>query len=112
QRFLEIERDLGVDANMAAELDKFEKELAAGVTRDYVASRGECFNGQIIAKFLDAEFVDPVDCVFIMNNGLVDEKTYEVLCERLSGGGRRYVIPGFYGQGPDGKVKTFSRGGS
>src|SRR5690606_8030340 len=52
QRFIEIERQLGVDANMAEELNKFEKELAQGVSRDYVASRGECFNAMIIAKFL------------------------------------------------------------
>ncbi len=112
QRFLEIERELGVDANMAAELDKFEKELSQGVTKDYVASRGECFNGMIIAKFLDAEFVDPCETIFIRKNGLINPKTYDVLRERLSGDSHRYVLPGFYGQGPDGKVKTFSRGGS
>src|SRR5690606_3691666 len=37
KRFLEIEKELGVDAGMAAELDKFERDLKAGVTKDYVA---------------------------------------------------------------------------
>jgi aspartate kinase len=112
QRFLGIERELGVNANMKEELDKFEKELAQGVTRDYVASRGECFNAMIIAKFLDAEFVDPLSTIHILSNGLVDPKTYDLLQVRLSGDSHRYVIPGFYGLGPDGKIKTFSRGGS
>lgn len=112
QRFLEIERELGVDAGMSLALDEFEKELKAGVTKDYVASRGECFNGMIIAKFLDAEFVDPCQSIFIYKNGLINPKTYVAVRERLSDQSKRYVIPGFYGQGPDGKVKTFSRGGS
>lgn len=112
QRFLEIERELGVDANMAEELDKFEAELSQGVTKDYVASRGEYFNGRIIAKFLDAEFVDPCECIHILKNGLVADKSYDMLRERLSGDSHKYVIPGFYGKGPGGQVKTFSRGGS
>jgi aspartate kinase len=112
QRFLEIERELGVDAGMAAELDQFEKELKTGVTKDYVASRGECFNGMIIAKYLGAEFVDPCQTIFIYKNGLINPKTYELLGARLADESKLYVIPGFYGQGADGKVKTFSRGGS
>lgn len=112
KRFLGIESELGVDAGMKGELDKFEKELATGVTRDYVASRGEYFNALILAKFLDAEFVDPCESIHILENGLVAEKTYDLLRERLSGDAHRYVIPGFYGRGPDGSVKTFSRGGS
>jgi len=111
-RFLEIESDLGVDAGVGPALDKFAEELKTGVTRDYVASRGEYFNALIIAKFLDAEFVEPFETIRILNNGLVDPASYVALQERLSGDSHRYVIPGFYGCGPDGKVKTFSRGGS
>ena len=112
QRFVDIESELGVDAGVGAELDKFAEELKAGVSRDYVASRGEYFNALIIAKFLDAEFVDPSETIQIMNSGLVEEASYDKLRDRLSGDSHRYVIPGFYGRGPDGKVKTFSRGGS
>lgn len=112
KRFLEIEAELGVDAGMAAELDKFERDLKAGVTKDYVASRGECFNGMIIAKFLGAEFVDPCKTIFIHKNGLTNPKTYEVLGALLKDESKLYVIPGFYGSADDGTVKTFSRGGS
>ena len=38
ERFLEIERDLGLDAGMQGHLDKLEAELTRGVTKDYVAS--------------------------------------------------------------------------
>ncbi len=112
QRFLEIESELGVDAGIERALDAFAEELKSGVSRDYVASRGEYFNALIIAKFLQAEFVDPLESIAIQGNGLVKSGTYDRLAQRLAAGDRRYVIPGFYGKGPDGKIKTFSRGGS
>lgn len=112
ERFVEIERELGVDAGVGAALDAFAEDLKKGVTPDYVASRGEYFNGLIIAKFLNAEFVDPTETIFIQHNGLVDPKSYDLLGARLSDPNKSYVLPGFYGQGPDGQVKTFSRGGS
>jgi aspartate kinase len=112
ERFVEIERELEVDAGIGAQLDAFAKELTGGVTSDYIASRGEYWNGLIIAKFFGAVFVDPMDCVLIAASGSVDPKSYELLGAKLAGDSHRYVIPGFYGRGPDGKVKTFSRGGS
>jgi aspartate kinase len=112
ERFLEIERDLGVDANISAALDACADDLRRGVTRDYVASRGEYFNAIIIAKYLGAELVDPLETILISASGRVDRKSYELLGEKLSDESKRYVLPGFYGRGPDGAVKTFSRGGS
>jgi aspartate kinase len=111
-RFLEIEKELGVDASIGSALEIFQHQLEGGVTRDFVASRGEYFNGLIIAKFLNALFVDPMETISILQSGLVDPKSYKLLGQALSDDATRYVIPGFYGQGPDGKVKTFSRGGS
>jgi aspartate kinase len=112
QRFMEIERELGVAAGIEAELDTFAEQLRAGVSRDFVASRGEYFNAKLIAPYLGAEFVDPLETILILSSGLVDPKSYELLGSALRSGARRYVVPGFYGRGPDGKVKTFSRGGS
>lgn len=111
-RFLQIERELALDAGMTAHLDKLHDELAAGVTKDYVASRGEYLNGLMLAAYLSAVFVDPQDCVVLMNNGTVDPESYRLLGERLSDTKKRYVIPGFYGRDHKGHVKTFSRGGS
>jgi len=112
ERFLEIERDLGVDAGMVKHLDKLEAELARGVTRDYVASRGEYLSGLILAPYLKAEFVDPQEFIVLTANGGVDPVTYKLLGDRLRDQSRRYVIPGFYGRDQKGQVKTFSRGGS
>lgn len=112
ERFVGIERELGVDVGMSRLLGEFAADLKAGVSRDYVAARGECWNGLLIAKYLGAVFVDPLETIHILSSGLVDPKSYELLGKALSDTSKTYVIPGFYGRGPDGKVKTFSRGGS
>jgi aspartate kinase len=110
-RFLEIESDLGVNAGMATLLDGFEKTVRAGADRDWIASRGEHFSARIMAAYLGGTFVEAEGTVFLTSNGLIDERTWKDLPPHLSSKGY-LVLPGFYGTGPQGKVKTFSRGGS
>jgi len=110
-RYLEIERELGVDVGMAGRLDEFEKAVRGGAERDWVASRGEHFSALIMAAFLGGTFIEAEGAVFLSANGLVDERTWKELPPRLPKQGI-HVMPGFYGTGPNGKVKTFSRGGS
>ncbi len=112
QRFLEIERELGVDADMTHHLDVLKDEITKGTTTDFVASRGEYLNGLIMAAYLKAEFVDPRDFVVLSANGNVHPDSYLALGERLKDKSKRYVIPGFYGRDQEGNIKTFSRGGS
>jgi aspartate kinase len=111
-RFVEIAKELSISTSIALELDKFSEELKRGVTRDFVASRGEYFNGILMAEYLGAEFIDPADYVVITPAGLVAEETYERLGQRLADSSKRYVMPGFYGRDQRGRIKTFSRGGS
>jgi len=83
-----------------------------GLPADYAASRGEAINGRIIAELLGCDFIDPTELIFFNDRGRLDDiKTYRIVGERLRGV-ERAVVPGFYGQGIDGHVKTFSRGGS
>jgi len=110
-RYLEIERELGVDAGMAGRLADFEKMVRAGAGRDAIASRGEHFSALIMAAYLGGTFVEAEGAVFLTANGLIDDRTWKELPARLPRQGR-YVLPGFYGTGPQGRVKTFSRGGS
>ena len=80
--------------------------------KDYAASRGEFLNGKIMAAYLGVEFIDAAEVIFFNAEGnLNNYKTEKVLSERLSKAPRA-VVPGFYGLGKDGNVKTFSRGGS
>ena len=71
-RFLEIERDLGLPPKMGAHLEKLHDELSKGVTKDYVASRGEYLNGLLLAAYLNAVFIDPQECVILTHNGGID----------------------------------------
>ena len=69
-------------------------------------------NGKIMSAYLGFEFIDAAEVIFFDDQGEFDsEKTNKVLGDRLNGM-KNAVIPGFYGSLPDGKVKTFSRGGS
>ncbi len=111
-RYLEIEANLRLHAGMAEALETLRREIEAGASRDFTASRGEYLCGLLMAKFLDAEFIDPQTCVFFDGSGRIDSKTYAALGGRLSDPGRLYVMPGFYGADHKGHVKTFSRGGS
>lgn len=112
ERFLEIERGLGVNALMQSHLEKLRADIARGVSKDHVASRGEHLNGLIMAACLDAEFIDPQHYVTIAANGTIQADSYERLGKALAAQNRRYVVPGFYGADAAGEIKTFSRGGS
>lgn len=111
ERFLGIEGELAVDAGIAASMDAFAKTVAAGADRDWIASRGEHWSAKIMAAFLGATFVEPEGAVFLTPQGLADEKTWKVLPGQFPSEGLA-VMPGFYGTGSQGRIKTFSRGGS
>ncbi len=82
------------------------------VGRDYATYRGEYLNGMIMAAYLGYEFIDAAEVIFFNEKGGFDaDKTQKILSERLAHT-EKAVIPGFYGAGYDGTVKTFSRGGS
>ena len=111
-RYLEIASELSVRIDLNAQFEVFRGELQRGASRDYAASRGEYFSGQLFAAYLDAEFVDPQDFITILPSGTVDPSSYATLGARLADPSKRYVVPGFYGCDRQGKIKTFSRGGS
>lgn len=111
-RFAGIERELGLATGIEAQLERLREEFVRGVSADYAASRGEHFCGRLLAAYLDAEFVDPVECIVIGPQGIVEPESYAQLGARLADPEARYVVPGFYGRDAEGNVRTFSRGGS
>ncbi|MDR1264739.1 MAG: aspartate kinase [Propionibacteriaceae bacterium] len=112
ERFATIVADLGVDFDLAGELALLEQGLAAGEGPDYFASRGEYLNSKIIAAKLGWPFLEAADLIrFDAAGAFLPEATNAALAQRL-GGLEQAVLPGFYGATPDGRVKTFSRGGS
>ena len=112
QRYAEIIKDLGVNFDIKNEIEIIKTNIETATTPDYLASRGEYINSKIIAKFLDWPFVDAAEIIFFNEKGILDEaKTFATAGEKLKSL-EHAVIPGFYGAMPDGKIKTFSRGGS
>lgn len=112
-RYVAVELNLGVDANLQPHFEKIKENLRKGCTADYIASRGEYLNAVLIAKFLGYDFVDAEGLILFDNKGrLMMAETDAALREELSKH-ENAVIPGFYGStASTGKVKTFSRGGS
>ena len=109
-RFEGIINDLGMD--YALPLEKVKNDILNGASPDYAASRGEYLNGLILAEYLGYEFVDAAEIICFDENGnFLAEETNAKTAERLKNIANA-VIPGFYGSYPDGRVKTFSRGGS
>ncbi len=109
-RFLNMEKELGKDVGMKEGLAQVEKEMLGGAGRDYCASRGEYFAAKIMAAVLDVPFVDATEFIRFNEEGALDESTFALGAKALAKYDRA-VVPGFYGLGADGKVKTFSRGG-
>ncbi len=111
ERFTAIAKDLGVTHNITEALDEVYENITKGASAHYAASRGEYLNAVLISQYLGWKMIDAQEVVFITDEGTVDEKTYQHVAAALEEG-QHYVFPGFFGQGTDGKVKAFSRGGS
>ena len=112
ERYDEIISGLGLSLDLTPEFKTIEKNFKEKAGSDYAASRGEYLNGIIMAEYLGYEFVDSATVVFFDKNGEFDaEKTNKAMAKKLERT-KRAVIPGFYGAYADGRIKTFSRGGS
>lgn len=112
ERYAGIISELGITFDIGAEIDAIEQALRYYPPADYLASRGEYINSKIIAEFLGWTFVDAEEMIFFDDNGHFDgERTFMAVNAKLRDIPNA-VIPGFYGSMPDGRTKTFSRGGS
>ena len=110
ERYDSIINGLGLKVTLDEEFKTISKNFKEKAGADYAASRGEYLNGILMADYLGYEFIDSATVIFFDEEGNLDaDKTDKVLAKKLS---EKAVIPGFYGIGADGRVKTFSRGGS
>ena len=111
-RYNEIIEGLGIDFSLEEDFEIVAENFAAKAGKDYAASRGEYLNGKIMAAYLGYEFIDSATVIRFDEDGNFDaDITNKMMSERLASC-ENAVIPGFYGAYADGKVKTFSRGGS
>ena len=111
-RFNALNLSLETGLDLEPDFDKIIRKMEEGCSQDYIASRGEYLNAKLVAAYLGFDFVEIKDLIKFDEKGeLLSEETNEALKEELTKH-EKAVVPGFYGSTPDGKVKTFSRGGS
>ena len=111
-RYQEIIDGLSLTVSLDGEFETIRENFAAHAGRDYAASRGEYLNGILIANYLGFEFIDSARYIRFLEDGTFDANTTQELLSEGLKGLENAVIPGFYGAYADGRVKTFSRGGS
>lgn len=111
-RFMAVEVNLDVDIDLEHEFEEIKRNLEAGASADYIASRGEYLNAMIIASYLGYDFVDAAKIVKFDEKGRFMEELTDKAIRKELANHEKAVIPGFYGSKIDGSVKTFSRGGS
>lgn len=112
ERFTEIALLTGCDLDIG----EYVLSLPDGFLKwgtPYIISRGEYLMGRLLATYLGYEFIDAADIIFFDDYGrLLIKKTLRAAHKRLADSSGA-VIPGFYGSTlTNGRVTTFSRGGS
>lgn len=112
ERFRGIVSELKLDLNIDSILAETGEAIVKEASPDFCASRGEYLSGRVMAALLDVPFIDARDVVKFGPDGKLDNaRTYALLAEALKGK-KRALVTGFYGEDANGRVKTFSRGGS
>ncbi len=109
-RFCRIVDELHLSLDIGALLKETAAEIVREHSEDFTASRGEYLAGKIMAELLGVPFIDAKD-VIRFDGGQFDLASYGLVREALKDK-KRAVIAGFYGADANGRVRTFSRGGS
>ena len=112
ERYYAIRDELGLKFDLESEFAKLRAELNRDISVDYLVSRGEYLTARLMSEYLGYAFVDASECVFFAYDGQIDfERTYTAIAERALRA-PRFVMPGFYGALPNGRIRVMSRGGS
>lgn len=112
QRYVDLVKELSIKIDIEVHLEEVREKIADGASADYTASRGEYLNGLILASYLGFKFIDAAEVIFFDKYGALDMEKTEVAVKEKFKNNAKAVIPGFYGAGVDGSIRTFSRGGS
>lgn len=112
KRFTDIATELCLSVDIKNILDETEKEIIEKKDVEFTASRGEYLSAIVTADYLGYEFIDAKDMVRFDSEGKLNEDYTDDKVKTKLKNVKTAVIPGFYGKNSDGKIKTFSRGGS
>ena len=111
-RFTGVQKELGIDYDIKADLDLLKKELNKTISEEYLVSRGEYLTSKLMAAYLGYAWCDARDLLRYNYDGKLDEELTEKNVKLAFSRFGKIVVPGFYGAYPNGSVKLLSRGGS
>lgn len=124
-RFSQIINDLELDESLMNEIEDrikqvMELDLEFNEKLDHFKAIGEDSSAKILSQYLqklglEASYVNPKDAGILLEDtptgAKLSDKSYDRIYQLRDRGGI-LVIPGFFGYTEDGKLLTFSRGGS
>ena len=112
QRFCEIRDALGLSLDLEEPLAQLKEKMRQGISQDELVSRGEWLTSKLMAAYLDWPFVDAAEVIRFGYDGKIDHNVTRQLIRAQAQKTPRFVIPGFYGALPNGRIKVMARGGS
>jgi aspartate kinase len=103
---------LGLYEKIKNQLMIIEQKVEEDFSLDFVLSLGEYMYAKMFSYFSGIRFVDSKNLIYFYDDGKVNYGYTEFKIKEEYEKGGRFVTGGFYGGYRNGKVKTFSRGGS
>lgn len=110
-RFCSIKEELQLSYPIEKDLSTLKSSLRKNMPLDYLVSRGEYLTGKLMAEYLGYTFLDAKDLIYFSYDGSIDFIKTKEMMEHFLQEHDHFVIPGFYGSMPDGRVRIMSRGG-
>jgi aspartate kinase len=113
RRYLKIEKDLKINANLEDEINVIEEKLSSNaIGEEELVSRGEYLSAKLVSAYLGYDFIDSAKLIRFDYDGKVNEKETISAIQETVASHDKIVVPGFYGSYPNGRIALFSRGGS
>lgn len=112
ERYIKIRDDLQLKYPIERELDDLWNKMKTSISVDELVSRGEYLTARLMAEYLGYAFVDAKDVIRFRYDGSIDFDFCEKSLQRIARNNQPFVVPGFYGSAPDGKIRVMTRGGS
>ncbi|MDR0850011.1 MAG: hypothetical protein LBN07_00825 [Christensenellaceae bacterium] len=110
-RFSDIIEGFSLRFDLDVEFNKIESDIKQGAGVDYAASRGEYLMAKIMAAVLGARHIESAEVFRFKNKTFDEHASLKLIAGAIKNKGL-CVMGGFYGATAEGKIVTFSRGGS
>ena len=111
-KYTRIAKALNLELDLNKEFIQIRSHFSKNIDTDYLVSRGEYLTAKMLAEYINGEFVDAKEFISFIHNDEVDmEKSRDRFLDYTLTD-KKIVVPGFYGQLPNGNIKVMSRGGS